>query len=99
MPTEDSIWRYVSSIIIDIKELISLYETGISAAKLAKDDLYKTSRGYCDGSTDHYITFRCSACGVETDVKDVPHNITDKIISKESWIKRHEYCGETLDDK
>jgi len=43
-------------------------------------DLYETYSGHYDGSTDTYITFTCSGCGVETDLswRDVPSSITDK---------------------
>ena len=54
-----------------------------------QDDLYETSKGYCDGTTDRYVTFMCSACGVETDVNGVPYNVTQKIISKEACMKKH----------
>jgi hypothetical protein len=53
-----------------------------------QDDLYETSSGHYDGSTDHYVTFRCSACGVETDIKDVPSSVKNNIISKEAWMKK-----------
>lgn len=31
-------------------------------------DVYQTSRGYYDGSTDYYWTFQCCECHVETDM-------------------------------
>ena len=52
-----------------------------------QDDLYRTSSGHYDGSTDHYVTFRCSACGVETDIEDTPSGVRNNIISKEAWMK------------
>ncbi|OHB24184.1 MAG: hypothetical protein A2542_01460 [Parcubacteria group bacterium RIFOXYD2_FULL_52_8] len=36
-------------------------------------DLYQTMSEHYDGSTDYYTTFRCVACGVETDVKAPVH--------------------------
>lgn len=45
-------------------------------------DLYKTYR-HCREETDTFITFKCSACGVETDITGVPYNITEKLLSKE----------------
>jgi hypothetical protein len=40
-------------------------------------DLYGTARGYIDGSSDYFTTFKCTLCGVETDIPDskVPGNI------------------------
>lgn len=35
-------------------------------------DLYKTASGHYDGSTDHFVTFSCSECGVMTDLKNYP---------------------------
>lgn len=34
-----------------------------------QDDLYKTYR-FCRDETDTFITFRCSECQVETDLKE-----------------------------
>jgi len=51
-------------------------------------DLYKTY-SHCRDETDEYTTFKCSACGVETDIKDVPYNIKGTLPSKEAWKKRH----------
>lgn len=52
-------------------------------------DLFKTGRGYCDGSSDTYITFRCEQCGVLTDIepKDYPPDL-DKIPGKPNWSER-----------
>lgn len=33
-------------------------------------DLYPTSSSHYDGSTDHYVTFRCPSCGVQTDIDE-----------------------------
>ena len=33
-----------------------------------RNDLYRTSSSHYDGSSEHYVTFRCPSCGVETDV-------------------------------
>ena len=43
-------------------------------------DIYKTYR-HCRDETDTFFTFKCSACGVETDIKDYDgprDNIPDK---------------------
>lgn len=50
-------------------------------------DLYETSHSFM-GETDYYTTFKCSACGVETDITDVPSNVIDKLPSKATWMKR-----------
>jgi mevalonate kinase len=41
-------------------------------------DLYRTSSSSL-GETDYFVTFRCTACGVETDLKNVPSNIEDTL--------------------
>lgn len=50
---------------------------GGCGAKLlvSETDLYKTSRTYIDGSSDHYTTFCCCECGVETDTSDDPPHV------------------------
>jgi hypothetical protein len=53
-----------------------------------QDDLYETLSSSYDGSTDHHITFKCSSCGIETDIKDVPQNVID-LPSKEYWNLCH----------
>lgn len=45
---------------------------------VSEKDFYITSRGYMDGSSDYYLTFRCPCCEVETDVNDAPVNVWDK---------------------
>lgn len=51
-------------------------------------DLFQTSRGYYDGSTDYYITFQCCECGVLT---DIPSNHSPlsvrELPSKSEWDK------------
>ena len=48
---------------------------GCGAVLLVEEgDLYETSSSHYDGSTEYYTTFKCAACGVETDVK-VPSNV------------------------
>jgi hypothetical protein len=43
----------------------------------------------CMGETDRYITFKCCACGVETDLskKEEP-SLNRDIPSKEQWLKK-----------
>ncbi len=52
-----------------------------------KTDVYQTSRGYYDGSTDYFITFCCAECGVETDIKAPfsPHDLPNK----QAWHRAH----------
>jgi hypothetical protein len=38
---------------------------------VGKSDLFQTSRGYIDGSTDYFITFKCPECEVKTDIPDM----------------------------
>lgn len=48
---------------------------GCGAILLVEEgDLYATSNHSYDGSSDHFTTFKCKACGVQTDVS-VPSNI------------------------
>lgn len=42
-------------------------------------DLYQTSSGHYDGSCERYVTFRCSECGVETDVQGVPGQVVAEL--------------------
>lgn len=44
---------------------------------VGENDLYRTTHSLHDGTTDHYNTFRCCECGVETDLpdEDVPSHI------------------------
>ena len=35
---------------------------------VTEHDLFQTGKHYHDGSSDYYITFKCSECGVLTDV-------------------------------
>jgi hypothetical protein len=53
---------------------------------IEQDDVYETS-GSCRDETNYYTTFKCSECGVETDIIDVPGNL--KLPTKESWARRH----------
>lgn len=51
-------------------------------------DLYKTFHHcYGDSSPDVYITFTCPECDVETDLEDVPANITRTLVSKADFNK------------
>lgn len=33
-------------------------------------DLFQTGKHCYDGSSEYFVTFKCSACGVKTDIKD-----------------------------
>jgi len=71
---------------------------GGCGAKLLVDmgDLFQTQHTSYDGSTDHYITFRCCECGVETDVQDeAPMSLLDEIPWKKDWLKTN---GERTSD-
>lgn len=49
---------------------------GCGALLLVEEgDLFETSSGHYDGSTDYYTTFKCPECGVLTDIKNVPSNV------------------------
>ena len=51
-------------------------------------DLYYTE-SHCRDETNSYITFKCCACGVETDLttKEEPHT-NQEIPSKATWQRR-----------
>ncbi len=58
---------------------------GCGAKLLVEEaDLYKTSRSDYGGDTEHYITFKCPECGVETDIPNakVPSRIWDNLHRK-----------------
>lgn len=46
-------------------------------------DLYKTHKYDYGGGHDIFITFRCPDCEVQTDLDDVPGNVTNNIPEKE----------------
>jgi hypothetical protein len=44
---------------------------GCKARLLVEEaDLFRTGKHYYDGSSDYYVTFKCSACGVLTDLPE-----------------------------
>ena len=45
-------------------------------------DLYQTRSHHYDGSTEYYVTFRCEACGVETDLQGVPRKVSSQLVYK-----------------
>lgn len=52
---------------------------GCGAELLVEEgDIYRTSSSSYDGSSEHYKTFTCSECGVETDMKNVPYSVGDR---------------------
>lgn len=42
---------------------------------VSEGDLYYTHSYDYGGGHDIYVTFRCGACGVETDVENIPGNV------------------------
>ena len=59
---------------------------GCSAKLLVEQgDLYHTRRSHYDGSNETYTTFRCPACGVQTDLplSKVPGDLQRLIPNKE----------------
>lgn len=53
-----------------------------------QDDLFQTSSS-CRDETDYYTTFKCSSCGVLTDLPDskVPSNLS--LPTQKAWEKDH----------
>ncbi len=59
---------------------------GCGATLLVEEnDLYTTRSSDYTGDTEHFITFSCLACGVETDIK-APSNVKPHT-SKTAWKK------------
>lgn len=49
-------------------------------------DLFQTSSSARD-ETDYYVTFKCSECGVLTDIQDYPQG-TRGLLSKTAWERK-----------
>lgn len=65
---------------------------GCGATLLVEEgDLYTTFSSHYDGSTDIYVTFRCVACQVETDIpwEDLPSHLMGSLPSKAKWEEMH----------
>jgi len=64
---------------------------GGCGAKLLVDetDLYKTFEGanYGGETPTPIATFRCMACGVETDVREIPRDKLDGLPLKKDYVK------------
>ncbi len=55
---------------------------GCKAKLLVEEtDFYTTRSHHYDGSIDHHVTFQCPACGVQTDIKNLPPSIQKKLPS------------------
>lgn len=62
---------------------------GCGAKLLVEEgDLFQTSRSDYGGDTDYFVTFRCSACGVLTDIQGTPFN-APSLPTKAEWLKAH----------
>lgn len=65
--------------------------------RIEQGDLYRTSSAHYDGS-DHYVTFTCGACGVESDLTwaTVPSAVRETLPSKSAWLeRRRQEVGDT----
>lgn len=52
---------------------------GCAAILLVEEgDLYRTT-SHCRDETDHYTTFKCCECGVQTDVSGIPGSVIAKL--------------------
>jgi hypothetical protein len=61
---------------------------GCGATLLVEEgDVFRTSSCH-QGEVDHFTTFRCCACGVDTDI-EVPGHVKDKAPLRESWVSAH----------
>ena len=52
-----------------------------------EDDIFRTSSCH-QGEVDQFHTFRCCACGVDTDI-EVPVRVASKAPSKSIWLSTH----------
>lgn len=65
--------------------------------EITVDDLFTTHSNHYDGSTEHYITFRCCQCGSLTDVRSTCDPKLDvkgefaglSLPSKNEWYEKH----------
>jgi hypothetical protein len=48
-------------------------------------DLFIT-QSHCMNETETYVTFKCSECGVLTDLKDVPYSIQSNLPTQAEWM-------------
>jgi hypothetical protein len=51
-------------------------------------DLFRTSSSAM-GETDYYVTFECAACGVLTDLENVPGSVESKLPWRKDWAEAH----------
>lgn len=51
-----------------------------------RDDLFYTTRHYRD-ETDYFVTFKCSECGVLTDINDIFPGLLRELPSLKEWEK------------
>lgn len=71
---------------------------GCGATLLVEEvDLFYTMSQH-QGEKDFYVTFKCCACGVLTDI-DAPSHLNERTLpSKEEWLRRHP-LGEVMPDE
>lgn len=50
-------------------------------------DLFHTAKHCYDGSSDYFVTFKCAACGVLTDIKGAPVR-ANELPTRSAWEKR-----------
>lgn len=59
-----------------------------------QDDLFKTFH-HCRDETDTFVTFKCSQCGVLTDIgkypSKIPINIASNLKSQETWEENRKH--------
>jgi hypothetical protein len=51
-------------------------------------DLFSTEASH-QGEVDHFVTFRCEACGVLTDIDGVPSYVQDSLPTRQAWMEVH----------
>lgn len=52
-----------------------------------QDDLFRTSSSDYVGGIDYFDTFECPECGVRTDIKGLPGEISSKLLEVRNWAK------------
>lgn len=62
---------------------------GCGATLLVEEgDLFQTSSCH-QGEVDNFVTFKCGACGVLTDIDDAPAHVVGKLPTKPAWMEAH----------
>lgn len=62
---------------------------GCGAVLLVEENDLFTTTSSCMGEIDYYVTFKCEACGILTDIKERPAH-TKKLPTEKEWLQWQE---------